>query len=202
MRTELEHVAWCPMQQVLDAAAGALELASSTFEELHAAFNRDLTRYVARRIRDAELTRDIVQETFLRAYRARRRFDDQRPAWPWLATIARNLIHNARRDEHRRRLHVSAGTDWRGVAASADPRSEIDPEKSFSLAQSRTQIRDALSSLAARQRRVLLLRVVNDLSYHEIAAAEGISSDAVKSLIKRARRAFRESYASIEREAG
>jgi RNA polymerase sigma-70 factor (ECF subfamily) len=171
-----------------------------TFEELHRAYGRDLRRFVNRRVRDPELTSDIVQETFLRAYRARGEFDHSRPAWPWLATIARNLTLNALRDEHRRRRFVDPVIGWDEAAAAADQRSEADPERNYAAAQHRAAIANAIVSLSPRPRRVLLLRVAEEMSYDDIAAREGISIDAVKSLLKRARQAFRETYRSLERD--
>lgn len=173
-----------------------------TFEELHRAYGRDLRRFVKRRVRDPELTSDIVQEAFLRAYRAKDGFDQERPVWPWLSTIARNLIRNTIRDEYRRRARVQTDLDSYEIARTADDRSEVDPERSYTAAQRRAAIAAALLSLAPRQRRVLLLRVTEELSYDDIAAQESLSLDAVKSLLKRARQAFREAYGSIERERG
>ena len=173
-----------------------------TFDDLHQVYGRDLRRFVKRRVRDPELTSDIVQEAFLRAYRAKDEFDHERPVWPWLSTIARNLILNTIRDERRRRLRVQTDLDSDEIARTADHRSEVDPERSYTDGQRRAAIATALMSLTPRQRRVLLLRVSEDLSYDDIAAQEGLSLDAVKSLLKRARQTFREAYRSIERERG
>lgn len=171
-----------------------------TFEELLRAYGRDLQTFVGRRVRDSELARDVVQETLLRAYRARRAFDADKPVWPWLATIARNLILNTQRDERRRRKFVQAQLDLNEIEKHADPAAEVDPEKSYSTGQRRAAIAEALASLTPRQRRVLMLRAADDFSYGDIAHFEGISTDAVKSLLKRARCAFREVYSLLEPE--
>jgi RNA polymerase sigma-70 factor (ECF subfamily) len=173
-----------------------------TFEDLHKRFGRDLHHFVARRMRDADLVDDIVQETFLRAYRARASFDTNRPPWPWLATIARNLILNAFRDDERARDHLQPAAAWQELEGQADARDEIDPEQRYVAGQRRDAIATALDSLPPRHRRLLLMQSVEHLGYKEIAQAEGLSVDAMKSVLKRARRTFRQAYRSIADEHG
>jgi RNA polymerase sigma-70 factor (ECF subfamily) len=168
------------------------------FEERLRALESDLAGFVVRRVRDRDLAGDVVQETMLRAYRARASFDKDRPLWPWLQTIASNLIANTMRDQRRHREHVQT-SGWDGIASAADMRCEIDPESNYLAAQRRVAIATALASLSSRQRRVLLLRAADGLSYEDIAAVEGLSTDAVKSLLKRARHGFRYVY---EAESG
>ena len=167
--------------------------------ELHAS---DLRRFIARRVRDRELVDDIAQETLLRAYRARRVFDRARPFWPWLAMIARNVIYNTLRNENVRRRHIQGDADWRSVQEHEDVHVGVDPVRRFESAQELHALGEVLDSLEQRQRRVLLMRAVDDLSYDEIAATEGLSVDALKSLLKRTRRMVRERYDEIMPDDG
>jgi len=167
--------------------------------ELHAS---DLRRFIARRVRDRELVDDIAQETLLRAYRARKVFDRGRPFWPWLAMIARNVIYNTLRNENVRRRHIQGDADWRSVQEHEDVHVGVDPVRRFESAQELHALGEVLDSLEQRQRRVLLMRAVDNLSYDEIAATEGLSVDALKSLLKRTRRMVRERYDEIMPDDG
>jgi RNA polymerase sigma-70 factor (ECF subfamily) len=164
------------------------------FEDVLKVYEHDLRGFISRRVRDPDLANDVVQDTLIRAYHARAVFDRERPVWPWLATIARNTMSNAIRDERRRVALVDTGCDWTDIAATADIRPDVDPETTLLGTLRRSAIAVALSSLAARQRRLLLLRARDGMSYEEIAVAERLSVDAVKSLLKRARCAFRSAY--------
>lgn len=177
--------------------------AAPRFEELLGRHRSDLHSFVARRVTDPGLVDDIVQETLLRAYRARAGFDRRRPIWPWLATIAKNTILNTLRGEQLRRRHLDRETDWRAVEGYADPLLADDPAKRYASKEQRAAIVRVLGGLDARQRKVLLMRAAEGRSYEEIARSEGLSIDAVKSLLKRTRRTFRERYDGVapEREA-
>jgi RNA polymerase sigma-70 factor (ECF subfamily) len=174
----------------------------STFNDLHERYFNDLRGFVRRRLPDRDIADDITQETFFRAFRSRATFDPERPAWPWLVTIARNLISNRMRDERRRLRHMADNIDLSELEEQPDGHTENQPEDSFSTNEHRRVIQDALESLPERQRRMLLLRTVADLNYQEIADHEGVTVDASKSLVKRARKAFRDAYADAAGERG
>jgi DNA-binding CsgD family transcriptional regulator len=80
------------------------------------------------------------------------------------------------------------------VEGYADPQLGDDPERRYASKEQGAAIIRALDALDARQRRLLLMRAAEGLPYEEIAHEEGLSVDAVKSLLKRARRAFRDAY--------
>jgi RNA polymerase sigma-70 factor (ECF subfamily) len=144
-------------------------------------------RYVTRRLGDG-LADDVVAETFLAAFRQRRRYDVQRPdARPWLYGIAANVIGKHRRSEVRM-LQAFARTGADPVADSYGDR--IDSRVSASAAG--PHLAAALAALAARDRDVLLLIAWGDLSYDEVASALEIPVGTVRSRLNRARRKVRE----------
>jgi RNA polymerase sigma-70 factor (ECF subfamily) len=173
-----------------------------TFDDLQARYFNDLRGFVGRRIADRDIADDITQETFFRAIRSRGSFDPRRPVWPWLIAIARNLMRNRVRDEMRRSRHIAEGVWWDDLEEQPDGRMDTDPEETYSVGQDREAIAAALTSLPERHRRMLLLRALADLSYEEIAQREGVSVDASKSLVKRARKAFREAYVAASDQRG
>jgi RNA polymerase sigma-70 factor (ECF subfamily) len=144
-------------------------------------------RYVTRRL-GSQVADDVVGETFLSAFRRRRRYDLSRPdAGPWLYGIAANLIGKHRRAEVRL-LRALARTGADPVAESYADR--VDAQVSAAAAQ--RDLARALASLAAGDREVLLLIAWAELAYDEIAAALGIPVGTVRSRLHRARRKVRE----------
>jgi len=168
------------------------------FGDVLDAYRTDLHGFVARRVCDPSLVDDIVQETLLRAYRARHGFDETKPVWPWLATIARNTLSNALRGERLRHRHLERELDWGSIEGHADLQLTGDPERRYAAKEQHAAILAALATLDHRQRRLLVMRASDGLGYDDIARLEGLTLNSVKSLLKRARHAFRDAYRKLE----
>jgi RNA polymerase sigma-70 factor, ECF subfamily len=138
---------------------------------------------------------DVVQEAFLRAFRA---FDNLRggDVKAWLFTIVRNCHADALRQQQRRGgvpLPSSAlPLEPLGGGGAADPESE-----SIALDAAATLER-LISALPPEHREVLLLREMEDMSYREIAAVAQVPIGTVMSRLARARAALK---AQWQREA-
>jgi RNA polymerase sigma factor (sigma-70 family) len=182
------------MKAIAAASAGRAsepsdaEVIASSLTEPHAfevVFDRHffaIHRYLARRV-GMELAEELAAETFTAAFARRATFDGRASdCKAWLYGIASNLVNMHRRREVRR-LRAYARSAERTVDDCDEPLGRLD-------AQARgPQLADALARLPARQRDVLLLRVLAELSYEEIAAALGISTGTVRSRLHRARAA-------------
>ncbi|MEU8800285.1 sigma-70 family RNA polymerase sigma factor [Spirillospora sp. NPDC048819] len=155
----------------------------------HAPF---IHRYVRRRLGD-QAADDLVAETFLAAFRQRRRYDPGRAdARPWLYGIAANLIGKQRRAETRM-LRALART---GVDPVADSMDRVDAR--VSAAASARELAGALAELSPGDRDVLLLIAWADLSYEQVAEALSIPVGTVRSRLNRARRKVREALGGID----
>ena len=144
-------------------------------------------RFAGRRLGD-QLADDVVGETFLAAFRRRKRYDLRRAdARPWLYGIAANVIGKHRRAEVRM-LRAFARTGADPVAAG---HAELVDSRVCAAAVQR-DLAAALAVLPAGDRDVLLLIAWADLSYEETAAALGIPVGTVRSRLHRARRKVRE----------
>jgi RNA polymerase sigma factor (sigma-70 family) len=144
-------------------------------------------RFAGRRLGD-QLADDVVAETFLAAFRRRKRYDVRRSdARPWLYGIAANVMGKHRRAELRM-LRALART---GIDPAADGHADrIDSQVSAAAVQ--RDLASALAGLSAGDRDVLLLIAWADLSYEETAAALRIPVGTVRSRLNRARRKVRE----------
>jgi RNA polymerase sigma factor (sigma-70 family) len=135
-------------------------------------------RYLRRRV-GKELAEELTAETFLRAFRSRRRFDRRREsALPWLYGIATNLLRMHRRAEQRR-LRAYARAVWNGR--------DDDIDRLIDSAALRPALAEALASLPHAQREVLLLHAWAELTHEEIALALDISAGTVRSRLHRGR---------------
>lgn len=168
-------------------------------ERFEAVFDRHaatIYRHLRRRV-GSTLAEELAAETFARAFRARHRFDPRcESAVPWLFGIAANLLRMHRRVEERRlRAYARAAECSVQYSPSADSDHRID-----ALAL-RPALADALASLPAGQREVLLLHAWARLSHEEIAAALEISAGTVRSRLHRARTRVGERLARSGNEA-
>jgi RNA polymerase sigma-70 factor (ECF subfamily) len=136
-------------------------------------------RYAYLLMGDADEAEDIVQETFVHAYRALERFDTQRPMRPWLLRIAANLASNRRRSLGRyfsalQRLFLQEKPDQKSV------------EQQSSQAGRAHQVWEAVQQLKPADAQVIYLRYFLDLSTDEVAQALTVPAGTVKSRLHRA----------------
>jgi len=132
---------------------------------------------------------EAVQDGFLKAWRALRRFRAGAPFRPWLLRIVANEARNRRRASGRRTALAlrAAGEGVSGDAASS-------PETVVLADEERTRLLAALERLPDDARLVLGCRYLLDLSEAETAAALGVRRGTVKSRTSRALERLREAY--------
>ncbi|MGW1729127.1 RNA polymerase sigma factor [Streptomyces sp. NPDC002306] len=170
-----------------DAAAIGQSLQQpEVFAHLYDRYAADIHRYVTRRL-GSETADDVTSETFLVAFRTRKRFDaSAASARPWLYGIAAKLISRQQRSEVRM-LRAYARTGCDPVAESW-----AEHVDSRVVAQGMQQkLSGALAGLSAGDRHVLLLVAWAEFSYQEVADALEIPLGTVRSRLNRARRKIR-----------
>jgi RNA polymerase sigma factor (sigma-70 family) len=143
--------------------------------------------------RSAVEAEDVVQETFLRAFRHLDRFSPAKANFrTWLLTIARNQSINILSSLRRKAVRLVSGDPGDDFDAPSDltPRSAelSEPERLLSMKQEYHRVREAIRQLPERQRTALLLKAEESLSYDEIAEIMEASASSVESLIFRARK--------------
>lgn len=141
-----------------------------------------IRRVVRGVISDPELAADVVQETFIRAWRGFARFRGDSSIGTWLHRIAINTALTARRKAIRLTGRTSEFTEH--MAAESTP--DCDPERRGEVADLRQALHEALETLPPGQRTVVVLKDVEGWSHAEIAAHLGISESAAKVRLHRA----------------
>ncbi|HUQ62846.1 MAG TPA: sigma-70 family RNA polymerase sigma factor [Acidimicrobiales bacterium] len=157
------------------------------FEELVRASQAEVYTLAYRLTGNEEDARDVAQEAYLRAFRSLKRFRGDARFSTWMHRITANcaLTFLAKRTKGR---HEELSSD----ESLADERPESSPEMMAEAEFVRDRLTDALSELPPRLRAVVVLRDVYDLPHEAIAAELGISQEAAKVRLHRARRKLRE----------
>ena len=149
--------------------------------------------------RDAGLAEDIVHDTLLDGLRHAAAFDPARGGLQaFLLMRARNVARAHLRD-HRRSGELAAAWE-RQRATLAQIFQALDgpgDDELFARSETRELVHLAIAGLAGNHREALTRKYVHGDSLHELAARLGLSEDAVKSLLARARRAFRDAFAAL-----
>jgi RNA polymerase sigma factor (sigma-70 family) len=157
------------------------------FAEIFHRYFPEIHRYIEKRL-GADAADDLAAETFLAAFRGRKKFDPERGAVrPWLYGIATHRIGSHRRGE-RRHLAALARIQVDGIAQDHGD----DVIGRVNAGEDRDALSAGLAGLPAADRDVLLLVAWQDLSYREVAQALGIPEGTVASRLNRARRKLRD----------
>jgi RNA polymerase sigma-70 factor (ECF subfamily) len=164
-----------------------------------AAFDELVVRYQSRLVTvlehlvgrkgDAEA---LAQDVFLRVYRSRKTYVPGSKFSTWLFTIANNVASNYRRSISRRRevnldSQDSGNQGGNPLDTLAKARSGEMPTRQLDKLEMQDVVRTAVEQLPERQRMATVLRQFENMSYAEIAECMEMSTQAVKSLLSRAR---------------
>jgi RNA polymerase sigma-70 factor (ECF subfamily) len=167
---------------------------ADAFEELVRTSGGRLLAVARRFLRDEEAARDVVQETFLSAFRAIQGFDGHSQLSTWLHRIVVNAALMRLR-VRQRRAEQSIEPLLPGFADDghhAEPvMSWTDcPERTLEQKELRAVVRTAIGELPESYRTVLMMRDIEGLSTQEAADILGISENALKLRLHRARQAL------------
>ena len=170
-----------------DLVAAARSGDRAAFEALVRATSADTYTLAYRLLGNEEDARDVVQETYLRAYKGIERFRGESQFSTWLYRITANCAatYLGRRTRHR---HEELNDE----TPVADTSPDRDPQGLAMASNLRDRLSVALEDLPPRLKAVIVLRDVYDLPHEAIAAELGISESAAKVRLHRARRRLRE----------
>lgn len=166
----------------------------SAFEKLVDRHKTHLINFVYRFTGSSEDAEDLAQETFLRVYKAKDRYQPTAKFSTWLYRIAINLSINYAKDS-RKRLTVSPDktveTKEGELNREIPDKTHPTPDVSAEVEEISKKIHSALSSLSDIQRAAIILNIFEDKSYDEISIILRRSVPSVKFLLFRARKNLR-----------
>jgi RNA polymerase sigma-70 factor (ECF subfamily) len=173
------------MLQVRDGNADA-------FEQLVEKYQDRLISVLEHLVPTRGHAEDLAQEVFMRVYRARASYIPGAKFSTWLFTITHNVASNAIRKMSRRKEvnltnSPSGKVPVRPLDSMAKEKSGLMPTLQTDRKEIKVIVEQAVKSLNERQRMALLLKYFEGMSYVDIGKAMELSSQAVKSLLSRAR---------------
>jgi RNA polymerase sigma-70 factor (ECF subfamily) len=170
-------------QAVRDVRRGDRE----AFGQLVNAYQGRLFGLVLMMVREPAGAEEVTQDAFVRAYTHLDHYDEHRPFYPWLASIAVRLAQNwlLRHGRTARREGASLDSAQEPGARAAVLTRLIADERSRRLWQ-------AVAALSSGERTAVILYYRDEMAVRDIARALGVTSGTIKTLLFRARRHLRE----------
>ncbi len=158
-----------------------------------------------RACKDADLAADVVQETFAEALKKLKKYDPNRGSMlAWLTTLSKNKIKKALRA---RRKHVSYEQAWLEIdtcllRAYERIATEPLPHEILETKETAELVQMTLANIPGNYKHVLAQYYHHQKTIKEIAASLEISDGAVKALLHRARKAFKEAFLKLTDSMG
>jgi RNA polymerase sigma-70 factor (ECF subfamily) len=180
-----EEAAWIARAKAGDQAA---------FAAIFTRYERRIYSFIYRMLGDPDDAYDLTQDTFLKAYRALGKTDDELNVNAWLHRIAANACMDLLR--RRQRVRWLPWETAKHDRPSA--RAEDDPERTLLGGETQTAVQRVLAAMSPRNRQAMILREYEGLSCEDIGEVMGVSRSAVKSMLFRGREEFRRLYTTME----
>ena len=162
---------------------------TKAFELLVAKYHRRLGRLLSRFIKDEHEVNDVVQESFIKAYRALPNFRGDSAFYTWLYRISINTAKNFLANNNKRPIMSSdiANSDGEVLDVVEQVADNLTPEAELMNKQILQTVESAVAKLPEDLRRAITLREMDGLLYEEIAEVMQCPIGTVRSRIFRAR---------------
>ena len=172
----------------------------SAFTELFDRTAPDLYRCIRAMTRDEELTWDIQQDTYLRAYRSLNTLEDNNAFFPWLRRIAANVTAT----QMSKRLPLSFSEldddEENAIPELPDPCIENQPELSLDRQETSRLVQEILATLPEEQHLILGMRYYDELSVKEIAELLHLAPGTVKAQLFHGRKKVETAVRTLEKQ--
>lgn len=150
------------------------------FKQILLPLNSTLYRIAYRMTNDPDIAKDMVQEAYITMWNKRNELDDVENIESYAKSVVKNKCIDFLRSTH---IHEELFTD---VVEDFDIESDIEEEERLNIVMRK------LDLLPARQKQILLMRGVQDLTFEEIEQLTGLSNMNIRTLLSRARKRLRE----------
>lgn len=164
------------------------------FSRVVEAYSNNIYRLAVKMLNNQLDAEDVLQETFIKAYRGLNSFDGRSKISTWLFRIATNEALMILRRKQPDYLSIDEPIETE--EGEQEPIQIVDwcclPENEFLSEETRARLNAAAQALPDTLRVVFLLRDISDLSTHEVAEVLGLTDTAVKTRLSRARLRLRE----------
>ena len=173
------------------------------FEKLYQKHRNQIYGTLAQRISDRDTVDDLMQNTFLRAYRSLHTFKGDAAFATWLTQIALNVYRSHLRSQRVRQNWVSQTEDPEAMHNAVRNLNPSDSPDQVVQDRERTElVRKSIQRLPERYRKAMWLRYVMDWSYEEITQALHVPLGTVKTWLCRARRQLKNEFRKLGLQPG
>ena len=162
----------------------------AAFEELLDTFQGAAHRFAYRIFRDRHIAEDVSQEFFFKLFRNASRYEPQGKFKTYFYKVLNNLCLDTLRRMHRKSLPDFISFENPVLDGIPEPEERGAPDAAARIAEERRLVREAIGKLPEAQRRVIVLRELEELKYREIAEVLSLSLNEVKVLIHRGRKSL------------
>ena len=174
------------------------------FERLMTQHHREIYLYISRLTRGSSETDDLLQETFLRAYKAYKRLPEDANTRAWLFSIATNLCRNyfrrLQRHQDVRLQEVLETVEY--TLSMTDGASHDDPEQILLSQDIERRILVIIDGLPLKQKAALIQRKLHGLPYDHIAASLQCSQESARAHVFQAHKKIRTALEMPPRGSG
>ena len=161
---------------------------AKAYEALVRRYQKLVYNVLYQMVQSHEQAADLTQETFMRAYRGLKTFNQGAPFKPWLLRIATNTCLNELR---RTSQAVDSLETLLEENPHAEPASRENVESQVEMRMTQQELIKALKQLTPSQRQIFVLRYSHDLSYDEISQTTGLPLTTIKPILFRVREKLR-----------
>lgn len=177
-------------EEIIPLIQRALRGDETAYQELMGKFYQRIYALIYQIIKNREETEDLVQETFMKAFRALPDFDPQYAFSTWLYKIAYNNCIDTIRKRKLRMVSLDyplREDEDQGPLSSEIDNEEFSPEETLLFSEKQKQIQEAIEKLPKIYQEVIVLRHQEELSYEQISEMLHLPVGTVKARIFRAR---------------
>lgn len=170
--------------------------------ELVRRYQNDIFRFCLHYLREVERSKEMAQETFIRVFAARGRFDLTRKFRPWVLCIARNLCLN----EIKRKKTVTMQSLEEYASTARSESGEVlksaadSPDELLMASERRELVMEALGSLDDEAREIVTLRFFRRLPARDIAEIVGSTEGAVRTRLHRILKSLHKTYGARRKD--
>jgi RNA polymerase sigma-70 factor (ECF subfamily) len=162
------------------------------FAEIVSIYKDKLYHLAYRMTGSRQEAEDVVQETFLRVYKNLDRYDENQKFSTWIYRIATNLCIDRLRKRRAVYSLDAESSDHEGLDGYAMlPSDDKTPESELLLSETQRLIHEAMATLPAKYKSVMVLRYLQDLSLQEISDVLNMPVTTVKTRVHRGREFLR-----------
>jgi RNA polymerase sigma-70 factor, ECF subfamily len=156
--------------------------------ELMTAFGEAIFGYCMRMIHDEQVARDVVQKTFMQAYRDFDQFEGRSSERTWLTSIARNRCLDTLKQDHRfqKRFESNESAMQEHIDPSAGPAEQMDRARLMAALET------CIRRLPAPMRATVLERFLKGATYEELSQSFGAHANALQARVARALRQLKQ----------